>query len=72
MGQARKRGTFEERMAKPKGDSWRPIYWTEERLAEFKERMSKELGTVIDKVRGDLFSVSKKKKKRFRKIKTGG
>jgi hypothetical protein len=72
MGEAKHRGTFEQRAENAKGDSWRPIYWTEERLMEFKERMSNELCTCIDKVRGDLFTQRKLKKKRFRKIKTGG
>jgi hypothetical protein len=72
MGQAKRRGSLEERAADPKGDSWREVYWTEERLAAFKERMSKELRSYVDSVRRDLFSVSKKKAKRFRKIKTGG
>ena len=72
MGEAKQRGTFEERADNAKGDSWRPIYWTEERLAEFKESMSKELGAYIDKVKSDLFMPRKPKEKKFRKIKTGG
>jgi hypothetical protein len=72
MGQAKRRGTFEERSADPKGDSWRPVYWTEERLVAFKERMKNELGSYVDKVRSDLFMPRKPKEKKFRKIKTGG
>jgi hypothetical protein len=72
MGQAKERGTLEERAANPKGDTWRPVYWTDERLSEFRQRMSEELGTWIDKVRGDLFTPRSLKKKRRRKVRTGG
>lgn len=72
MGQAKQRGSLEERAANPKGDSWRTVYWTEERLAAFKERMKNKLGSYVDKIRSDMFKTTTPKKKKFRKIKTGG
>jgi hypothetical protein len=75
MGQAKERGSHEERAANPKGDSWNTWnekYWTPDRLSEFRQSMSEELGTWIDKVRGDLFATRSPKKKRRRKVRTGG
>lgn len=72
MGEAKRRGSFKERSENPKGDSWRVEYWTDERLAAFKERMKNELGSYVDKIRNDLFTVRPSKKKKFKKIKTGG
>lgn len=72
MGEAKRRGTYEERKANPLGDSPKFKYWTDERLSEFKERLVKELGEDIDKIRKDLFTPRKKKVKRFKNIKTGG
>jgi hypothetical protein len=71
MGQAKRRGTLEERAADPKGNSWCPAYWTEELSQRFKEKMTAELGVYIDKVRGDLFT-KRKPKKKSRKVRTGG
>lgn len=69
MGQAKQRGTFEERRNNPQG---RPEYvhreWTEEERAAFMEEMSKR----IDSMKKSLFSPRKKKQKRFARIKTGG
>ena len=75
MGEAKRRGTREERAAEPKGDSWNTWaekYWTPERRAAFKESLSSELKKDLDKIRADLFHPRKKKSKRFRQIKTGG
>lgn len=72
MGEAKQRGSREERAANPKGDSWRVEYWTPERKAEFHRRLTEDLGKMVDGFKKSLFGSTPKKKKRFKKIKTGG
>lgn len=72
MGQAKRRGTYEERKANPLGDTPKFKYWTDERLSEFKEELVNDLGEFIYKVRDQFFSPIKKKKVKQRRIKTGG
>jgi hypothetical protein len=71
MGQAKQRGSFEERKANPKGNAHHRV-WTEEELTKFKERMVAEMRGTIDGIRKSLFTPIKKKSKKFRRIKTGG
>lgn len=71
MGEAKRRGTREERVAQPKGNSWRVEYWTPERLERFKQELSKDMDQQFAAIKGQLFGPIKKKKKN-RKIKTGG
>lgn len=71
MGEAKRRGTHEERAADPKGDSWRVEYWTPERLERFKRELTKNMDQQLAAIKGQLFSPIKKKTKN-RKIKTGG
>lgn len=75
MGEAKRRGTLQDRMNDPKGDTWNTwneTYWTEERLTAFKESMRIEINENLTKIRKSLFTSRKKKTKRFRKIATGG
>lgn len=72
MGQAKQRGSLEDRKSNPKGDSWRKVYWTEERLEKFKSGMALKLSEDVGKIKESLFTSRPKKVKRFSKIKTGG
>lgn len=72
MGQAKRRGTYEERKANPLGDSPKYNYWTEERIALMKKELTEEMSGYIDKIKHDLFSTMKPKRKKARRIKTGG
>lgn len=71
MGQAKRRGTYEERKANPLGDTPKFKYWTDERLSDLKERLVKELGEDIEKIKKSLF-LPRKKKTKQKRIKTGG
>lgn len=72
MGQAKRRGTFEERQANPLGYDHLKREWTEEEAAEFKEKLLESMRGRIDSIKKSLFSPTKRKTKRFRRIKTGG
>jgi hypothetical protein len=69
MGQAKQRGTFEERRNNPQGYPQHVRReWTEEERAALVEAMRNQ----IDSIKKSLFSPIKRKKKRFARIKTGG
>ena len=71
MGQAKRRGTYEERKANPLGDTPKFKYWSDERLSLLKEKLVESMKNDIEVMKGSLFSSSKKKSKQ-RRIKTGG
>lgn len=70
MGEAKRRGTKEERAANPKG--YPQHKWTEEDKEKFIEGMKDTYDTVLKSARKSLFSPIKKKEKRWKKVKTGG
>jgi hypothetical protein len=72
MGQAKRRGTFEERKANPLGDQSYQRQWTEEEAAEFKAKLLESMKVTMDSIKKSLFSPTKRKTKKFPKIKTGG
>jgi hypothetical protein len=72
MGQAKRRGTYEERKSNPLGDSPKYKYWTEERIERFKQEFINENGEYIYQLQQSLFGPSKPRKKKARRIKTGG
>ena len=71
MGQAKQRGSFEERKANPKGNAHHRV-WTEDERAKLVKQVVAEMRGTVDNIRKSLFSPIKKKKKRFRNIRTGG
>lgn len=73
MGQAKQRGTFEERQANPLGQhNSLKNYWTEEKKLEFAASLKVELTEMIDGIKKSLFSPCKPRKQKARRIKTGG
>ncbi len=64
MGQAKRRGTLEERKANPNPPK---KYWHDDpvKLAEFKASIATGLGEYITYVRGELFETRKSKVKRW-------
>lgn len=72
MGQAKRRGTFEERRANPLGDQSYQRQLTDEEAAELKAKLIESMKGAIDSVKKSLFSSTKTKTKKVRRIKTGG
>lgn len=72
MGQAKKRGTFEERRANPLGYQGYQREWTEEEATEFKAKLLESMKGTMDNIKKSLFSPIKRKTKKFPRIKTGG
>lgn len=71
MGQARRRGTFEERAAAPQGNPHHRV-WTEEEKEQFVQRLKPALGKMVDGFRRQLFSTTPKKVKKKHPKPTGG
>lgn len=67
MGQAKQRGTFEQRKANPNPKP-EPRKWTPEERQMFLDSMKETLDTI----KKQLFGPSKPKKAKPRRIKTGG
>lgn len=72
MGEAKRRGTFEERRANPLGDRHYQRQWTEEEFAEFKAKLVETMKGSLESIKKSLFSPKKNKTKKFRRVKTGG
>ncbi len=73
MGQAKQRGTYEQRRANPLGShNSLKNYWTEEKKLEFAASLKVELTEMIGNIQKSLFSPRKPSKQKPRKIKTGG
>jgi hypothetical protein len=71
MGQARRRGTFEERAADPKGYPERQS-WTAAEMEAFVARLKPEVTKIVDGFRRALFSTTPKKVKKTYPKPTGG
>jgi hypothetical protein len=74
MGEAKRRGTLEERKSNPKGQ-YNPLegYWTEERKQEVVERVKQDMNDFFTYLKTSFLGKSKPpKKKKIKRIKTGG
>lgn len=70
MGQAKRRGSFEERAASPRGNPHHRE-WTEEDRQRFVAELKPSITRMVDGFRKSLFSTTPQKTKPKR-IRTGG
>lgn len=71
MGQAKRRGTLEERAANPQGNPHHRE-WTEEERQRFVESMKGGIAKIVDGAKRSLFSTTPTKAKKQYPKPTGG